>query len=129
MLEQWGKLTGDDLDVAAGRRDQIVRKVQERYGVAKDEAGHQRKEFEERYEAVTKHRTGGTPDSWCRQRRLVLAGARFQMREQAGGHYRGPKGLRRTPYAKTARVAAAINDWPNDLKSPYGRFRACASWR
>ena len=30
MLEQWGKLTDDDLDVAAGRRDQLVGKVQER---------------------------------------------------------------------------------------------------
>ena len=53
MLEQWGKLTGDDLDVAAGRRDQIVGMVQERYGVAKVEAGRQLKDFEERYEAVT----------------------------------------------------------------------------
>ena len=74
MLEQRGKLTGDDLDVAAGRRDQIVGKVQERYGVAKDEAGHQLKEFEERYEAVTKYRTAGTADSWWWwQRRIVIS--------------------------------------------------------
>ncbi len=35
MIEQWGKLTSDDLDVAAGRRDQMVGKIQERYGIAK----------------------------------------------------------------------------------------------
>ena len=35
---QWGKLTDDDLEVVAGRRDQLAGKIQERYGVAKDEA-------------------------------------------------------------------------------------------
>jgi uncharacterized protein YjbJ (UPF0337 family) len=34
--EQWGKLTDDDLDVIAGRRDQLEGKLQERYGYAKD---------------------------------------------------------------------------------------------
>ena len=32
--EQWGKLTNDDIDVVAGRRDQLAGKIQERYGVA-----------------------------------------------------------------------------------------------
>ena len=36
--EQWGKLTDNDLEVAKGRRDQLAGLVQERYGVAKDEA-------------------------------------------------------------------------------------------
>jgi uncharacterized protein YjbJ (UPF0337 family) len=35
---QWGKLTDDDLDVIEGNRDKLVGKIQERYGVAKDEA-------------------------------------------------------------------------------------------
>ena len=35
---QWGKLTDDDLDVAAGKRDKLEGKLQERYGYAKDEA-------------------------------------------------------------------------------------------
>ncbi len=39
--EQWGKLTDDDIDVVAGRRDQLAGKIQERYGVAKDEAERQ----------------------------------------------------------------------------------------
>lgn len=38
---QWGKLTDDDLDVIAGRRDQLSGKLQERYGIAKDEAEKQ----------------------------------------------------------------------------------------
>ena len=34
---QWGKLTDDDLDVVAGRREQLAGKIQERYGIAKDD--------------------------------------------------------------------------------------------
>jgi uncharacterized protein YjbJ (UPF0337 family) len=34
----WGKLTDDDLDVIAGKRDQLVGKLQERYGYEKDKA-------------------------------------------------------------------------------------------
>lgn len=39
--EQWGQLTDDDLSVVAGRRDQLAGKIQERYGVAKEEAEKQ----------------------------------------------------------------------------------------
>jgi len=39
--EQWGKLTDDDLSVVAGRRDQLAGKIEERYGVAKEEAEKQ----------------------------------------------------------------------------------------
>ena len=38
---QWGKLTDDDLQLVAGRRDQLAGKIQERYGIAKDEAEQQ----------------------------------------------------------------------------------------
>ncbi|ADJ62713.1 MULTISPECIES: CsbD family protein [Herbaspirillum] len=46
--EQWGKLTDDDLDVIAGKRDQLVGRVQEAYGVSKDEAEKQIRDFEDR---------------------------------------------------------------------------------
>jgi uncharacterized protein YjbJ (UPF0337 family) len=39
--EQWGKLTDDDIDVAAGRRDQLVGKIQQKYGTTKEEAERQ----------------------------------------------------------------------------------------
>ena len=42
---QWGKLTDDDVQQAAGEREKLVGKVQERYGVAKDEAERQVDEF------------------------------------------------------------------------------------
>jgi uncharacterized protein YjbJ (UPF0337 family) len=38
---RWGKLTDDDLDVIAGQRDQLVGRIQERYGIAKDDAQRQ----------------------------------------------------------------------------------------
>lgn len=45
---QWGKLTDDELDVIAGRRDELAGKIQERYGIAKDEAERQLKDWESR---------------------------------------------------------------------------------
>lgn len=36
--QQWGKLTDDDLTYAEGSRDKFVGRLQERYGLAKDEA-------------------------------------------------------------------------------------------
>lgn len=36
--EKWGKLTDDDWDKAAGKRDQLIGRVQERYGYAREEA-------------------------------------------------------------------------------------------
>lgn len=38
VKEHWGKLTDDDLTVIAGNRDKLIGKVQERYGIAKEEA-------------------------------------------------------------------------------------------
>jgi uncharacterized protein YjbJ (UPF0337 family) len=41
VQQQWGKLTNDDLDTVEGRRTELVGKIQERYGIAKDEAEKQ----------------------------------------------------------------------------------------
>ncbi|NUU02734.1 CsbD family protein [Herbaspirillum robiniae] len=46
--EQWGKLTDDDLDIIAGKRDQLAGRIQEAYGVNKDEAEKQIRDFEKR---------------------------------------------------------------------------------
>ena len=35
VREQWGKLTNDDIDQIQGRTEQLVGKIQERYGIAK----------------------------------------------------------------------------------------------
>ncbi|QYU69497.1 CsbD family protein [Leptolyngbya sp. 15MV] len=49
VKEQWGKLTDDDLTTIEGKRDQLVGRIQERYGVAKDEAEAQVKKWEGTY--------------------------------------------------------------------------------
>jgi uncharacterized protein YjbJ (UPF0337 family) len=41
VKEQWGKLTDQDLTVIDGKRDQVVGKIQEKYGIARDEAERQ----------------------------------------------------------------------------------------
>lgn len=38
VKEQWGKLTDDDLLAIEGRRDQLVGKIQTRYGITEQEA-------------------------------------------------------------------------------------------
>ena len=46
---KWGKLTDDDLQTIGGKRDQLVGKLQEKYGIAKDQAEKQLTEFERSY--------------------------------------------------------------------------------
>lgn len=36
--KKWGKLTDDDLDVVEGNKDILAGKIQERYGISKEEA-------------------------------------------------------------------------------------------
>ena len=43
--EQWGKLTDNDWSVVAGKKDQLVGKIQERYGIRRDQAEKQADEW------------------------------------------------------------------------------------
>lgn len=45
--QKWGKLTNDMLDQIAGSRKKLAGKIQENYGVAKDEAEKQVRDWEE----------------------------------------------------------------------------------
>jgi uncharacterized protein YjbJ (UPF0337 family) len=51
IKEQWGKLTDDDLTAINGRKDQLLGKLQERYGYTKEQAEreleHQRAQWDE----------------------------------------------------------------------------------
>ena len=38
VRQQWGKLTENDVEYIAGNRDRLAGKLQERYGLAKEEA-------------------------------------------------------------------------------------------
>jgi uncharacterized protein YjbJ (UPF0337 family) len=48
LREQWGKLTDDDLDIIAGKREQLLGRIQERHGIARNEAEEQVRHFEQR---------------------------------------------------------------------------------
>jgi uncharacterized protein YjbJ (UPF0337 family) len=41
VKENWGKLTDDDLEQISGRKDKLIGKLQERYGIQKEEAEKQ----------------------------------------------------------------------------------------
>jgi uncharacterized protein YjbJ (UPF0337 family) len=38
IREKWAKFTDDDMELIAGKKDRLVGKLQERYGLAKDRA-------------------------------------------------------------------------------------------
>jgi len=41
VKQQWGKLTDDDLEIIDGQKDKLVGRLQERYGITKEEAARQ----------------------------------------------------------------------------------------
>lgn len=48
VKQQWGKLTDDDLKQLEGHGEQLAGRLQERYGLAKEEAERQAREFRTR---------------------------------------------------------------------------------
>jgi len=51
VKEKWGKLTDDDLTVVAGKRDQLSGLLQNRYGMAKEQAEKELDEFVKSFRA------------------------------------------------------------------------------
>ena len=48
VRQQWGKLTDDELDVFAGQRNLLMGRIQELYGISKDETEKQLSDWEKR---------------------------------------------------------------------------------
>jgi uncharacterized protein YjbJ (UPF0337 family) len=48
VKQQWGKLNDDDLDAIDGRMDQLVGRIQNRYGLAREEAERSVREWNDR---------------------------------------------------------------------------------
>ena len=57
VKERWGKLTDEDVDVINGQHDQLIGRIQERYGIAKQEAQSQVDEW------ITQHRSNEERES------------------------------------------------------------------
>jgi len=49
VKQSWGKLTDDDLTEVAGKRDVLIGKIQERYGIAREEAASQIDDMTSKY--------------------------------------------------------------------------------
>ncbi len=45
VQKQWGKLTGDELDQIDGEREKLVGKLQEKYGMSKEQAEKEVNDF------------------------------------------------------------------------------------
>jgi uncharacterized protein YjbJ (UPF0337 family) len=50
--EKWGKLTDHDWQVVEGKRDQLVGRIQERYGIAREAAERQVADFEKTHHRI-----------------------------------------------------------------------------
>jgi uncharacterized protein YjbJ (UPF0337 family) len=51
-MQQWGKLTDDQLDMIAGKRDVLLGRIQELYGISKDETEKQLADWEKRMQGI-----------------------------------------------------------------------------
>jgi uncharacterized protein YjbJ (UPF0337 family) len=52
VIEQWGKLTHDDIEKIAGKRDQLRGKIQENYGISSEAAESQITDWQTRTQDV-----------------------------------------------------------------------------
>ena len=52
-MQQWGKLTDDQLDVVAGKRDVLLGRIQELYGVSRDEGEKQLAAWQQRMQEIS----------------------------------------------------------------------------
>lgn len=57
--ERWGKLTEDDIQSLTGRRDHLVGKIQERYGIATAEAEKQADEWSRALKETARESSAG----------------------------------------------------------------------
>lgn len=57
--QQWAKLTDDDLTYISGKKDQMVGRIQERYGITRDQAQKEADDWARALEAEAKTERGG----------------------------------------------------------------------
>ena len=70
VRERWGKLTDDDLDRIAGKRDQLIGTIQQKYGAARDAAA----------------------DDTGRTDRRICGAVAFRQPDRGGGRHRSAAG-------------------------------------
>lgn len=67
VKQRWGKLTDDDITSLSGKKDELVGKIQERYGITKEQAHKEADEWARAanrdLDATTASHTSGTKTS------------------------------------------------------------------
>lgn len=61
VREKWGNLTNAHIDVVAGKRERLAGKIQEVYGIGKDEVNRQIDEFADPVHEVVNAESRKTP--------------------------------------------------------------------
>jgi uncharacterized protein YjbJ (UPF0337 family) len=92
-VQHWGKLMNDELAATAGKYEELVGKLQEKYGIANDKSEHQRNDFKKIFEDLKRSNA-----------RLVTLQKRHENGKHAPGKSPRRKPTRRKP---TSRKAAA----------------------
>ena len=104
---QWGKLTDNDLDTIAGKRDQLVGKIQNSYGIGKDEAEKQLGEWEARQRDPHENIDAGT-----RHLSALLMRFRYDVRLAVAAYNAGEKPVLLyrgvPPYPETREYVAQV---------------------
>lgn len=55
VKQQWSKLTDDQLEIIAGKREHLAGKIQVMYGIGKDEAEHQLSDWQSNQKNTDSH--------------------------------------------------------------------------
>jgi uncharacterized protein YjbJ (UPF0337 family) len=60
VKQRWGKLTDDDVTALSGKKDELVGKIQERYGITREQAETEADEWARASAAELKQETRST---------------------------------------------------------------------
>jgi uncharacterized protein YjbJ (UPF0337 family) len=60
VKQRWGKLTDDDVTALSGKKDELIGKLQERYGITRDQAQKEADEWAAAANADLDANTAGT---------------------------------------------------------------------
>jgi uncharacterized protein YjbJ (UPF0337 family) len=64
VKQRWGKLTDDDVTALSGKKDELVGKIQERYGITRDQAEREADEWARASAAELKQETRSTTSNF-----------------------------------------------------------------
>ncbi len=62
LKQRWGKLTDDDLTTLSGKKDELVGKLQEKYGITREQAEREADEWATAVRAESHARAAGFPE-------------------------------------------------------------------